>query len=96
MALGQKTEESTMKTMMVRLAIAMGLLVLPVLGMGCVESEPEGSCTTTGFSSDPNGGGNYERCQPHSTASACAQSGGSFQEGDDCVLFGLFQAITAN
>ena len=85
-----------MKTKAMRLMIAMGLLILPVVGMGCGVSEPEGSCTTRGFnngSSDLNEGGDYERCQPHVTASACS---GTFQEGDDCALSDFFQGIAAN
>jgi len=86
-----------MKTMAMRLVIAVGLLVLPVLGMGCDASEPEGSCTTRGFnngSNDLNEGGDYETCQPHVTASACTT--GTFQEGDDCALFDFFHGIAAN
>ena len=86
-----------MKLIVMRLAMAMGLLAHSGLGAGC-DSEPEGSCTTheTGsFSGDDPG--NYEShvCRPNTTASACAASSGTFREGGDCILFDLFHIPAA-
>ena len=88
-----------MKTMAMRLMLAMGLLTLPALGTGC-DGEPEGSCVTTESGSysgyDPSSYETHQICQQNVSASACAQARGTFQEGGDCAVFDFFQAISAN
>ena len=75
--------------------LALGLLALSSLGVGC-DSEPYGSCTTRGVAPYGNSGAYYDHevCNPHSTASACAASNGSFAEDDNCFLFDLFHPPT--
>ena len=48
-----------MRFSVTRLAMAMGLLVLSGLGTGC-DSEPEGSCITSTFSTDFDTYGTHE------------------------------------
>ena len=78
-----------------RLAIAVGLLFLSGVGAGC-ESEPEGSCITSTFSTDFDTYGTQQGCRDHVTASECSAAGGQFSEGGDCGLFDLLHAVTAN
>ncbi len=78
-----------------RLAMAVGLLLLSGVGTGC-DSEPEGSCITSTFSTDFDTYGTQQSCRDHVTASDCSAAGGQFDEGGDCGLFGLIHALTAN
>jgi hypothetical protein len=75
--------------------MAMGLVVLSSLGTGC-DSEPEGSCITSPFSTAFDTYGTNDVCQDHATASACSAAGGQFREGGDCGVFDLIHAVTAN
>ena len=84
-----------MRFSVTRLTMAMGLLVLSSLGTGC-DSEPEGSCITSTFSTDFDTYGTHDVCQDHVTASACSAAGGEFDEGGDCALFNLLHVLTAN
>jgi hypothetical protein len=68
---------------------------LCALGTGC-DQEPEGSCITSGFSTDFDAYGTYQTCQDHATASSCTAAGGQFDEGGGCGAFDLIHAITAN
>ncbi|HSS38697.1 MAG TPA: hypothetical protein VLT58_08000, partial [Polyangia bacterium] len=79
---------------MARLTMAIGLLALSSLGTGC-DSEPEGSCVTSTFSTEFDTYGTQKGCRDHMSASACAAAGGQFDEGGDCSAFNLIQAITA-
>jgi len=85
-----------MKSVVTRMVIAMGLLGFSALGTGC-DTEPEGSCTINIIGSHDVGGpqiDSYEECRSDSTASVCAQAGGTFQEGGDCILFDLLHPPT--
>ena len=84
-----------MRLSVTRLTMAVGLLVLSCLGTGC-DSEPEGSCITTTFSTDFDSYGTHEVCKDQVTASACSAAGGQFDEGRDCGLFDLIRAVSAN
>jgi len=75
--------------------IAMGLVGLCALGAGC-DTEPEGSCITSTFSTEFETYGTHEVCQDHVTASACSAQRGQFDEGGDCALFNLIHVVTAN
>ena len=77
------------------MAMAMGLLVLSSLGAGC-DSEPEGSCITSIFSTDFETYGSHEVCEDHVTASACAAASGRFDEDGGCGLFTLIHIGDAN
>ena len=78
-----------------RLTMAMGLLVLASLGTGC-DSEPEGSCITSTFSTDWDTYGTQEVCQEDVKESACAAASGNFAEGGGCGLFSLLHILSAN
>jgi hypothetical protein len=85
-----------MNSVMRRLAIVSGLFGLTFLAAGC-DTEPTGSCITTSYgyvSDDPSTSETNEVCQSNSTESACAQSGGTFAEGSNCILFDLFHPPT--
>jgi hypothetical protein len=81
-----------MRSKLTRLAIVIGLLGAVASGMAC-DSEPTGSCTrtNTGFvSDDPSTAESHPVCYPDTTATECEQTGGTFNEGDDCFLFDVF------
>ncbi len=84
-----------MRSSVKRLTMAVGLLVLSSLGTGC-DTEPEGSCITTSFSTDWDTYGSHDVCQEDVTASACAAANGRFDEGGGCGLFDLFHIASAN
>jgi hypothetical protein len=84
-----------MRCSVARLTMAIGLLALSSLGTGC-DSEPEGSCITSTFSTDFDTYGVQKGCRDDMSASACKAAGGQFDEGGDCSLFNLIQAVTAN
>jgi hypothetical protein len=78
-----------------RLMMAMALVGLGALGTGC-DTEPEGSCITTTFSTDFDTYGSHKVCQDNVGASACAAASGQFHEGGDCAAFDLLGVLTAN
>jgi hypothetical protein len=78
-----------------RLMMAMALVGLCAVGTGC-DTEPEGSCITSTFSSDSDNYGSHDVCQDHVTASACSEANGQFSENGDCTLFDLLHVLTAN
>jgi hypothetical protein len=84
-----------MRIISTRLMMAMALVGLGALGAGC-DSEPEGSCITTTFSTDFDNYGSHQVCQENVAASACSAEAGQFQEGGSCGLFDLLGAVTAN
>ena len=84
-----------MRLNVTRLTMAMGLLVLSSLGTGC-DSEPEGSCITTTYSTDFETYGSHELCEEDVTASACSAVGGRFDEGGGCAAFNLLHILSAN
>jgi len=84
-----------MRTIAMRVMMALALTGLCALGTGC-DQEPEGSCITSGFSTDFDTYGTYQTCQDHVTTSSCTATGGQFDEGGDCGAFDLIHAITAN
>lgn len=84
-----------MRFRVIRLAMATGLVLLVSLGTGC-DSEPEGSCITSTFSTNFDTYGTHEVCGDHVTASACSAAGGRFDEGGDCAFFDLIHILTAN
>jgi hypothetical protein len=84
-----------MRVISMRLMMGLALVGVCALGAAC-DSEPEGSCITTTFSTDFDTYGSHEVCQDNVAASACSAAGGRFDEGGDCGAFDLLHAITAN
>jgi hypothetical protein len=87
-----------MRSFVTQLVIASGLIVLPLLAMGC-DTEPTGSCVyrTTSSGSVIDGEGTsetYEMCDSDTTSSACAEVNGQFSEGGGCILFDLLHPPT--
>jgi len=79
---------------MKKLMMAMGLLVLGSVGVGC-DSEPEGSCITSEITSGDHGYSySHQVCREDVTESACAASSGQFDDGGDCVLFTIIRLPT--
>jgi len=75
--------------------MVMVLLGLGAVGTGC-DTEPEGSCVTSTFSTDFDTYGEHKSCQDHVTAAACTARSGQWDENGDCALFNLFQIASAN